>query len=329
MSSSREPSRYAKYNLDPLLGVATYPLGFHLLVLCGTELPLRIMMRNRGFQRLRVGRVQYYFHPGRQDRTPKRDRDSRSETGRLPIIFVHGIGVGLIAYMGIIDHFLESGRPILLPEIPYVSGFRPWQSPNAVLSPSVVTSTMVDMLATHGFFRGTFVGHSYGTVWLSYMVKYARQAVAAVCFLDPICFGLHYPRLTKQFVYVRPDPGSISYMVRTDVIVNWTIQRSFPWAWIILFAEQLEHIPCSVFLSESDMLVPAAKVEEYMRNHSFPIRDFEAADAAHFSDKAGINVAVFRGDCHGGWTERPSATSPKIAQCVEILTSRAEEWKES
>merc|ERR1712232_735187 len=61
----REPKRYAKYSSDPLLGIGTFPLGFQIGVIGATEIPLRILMRNRGFMRLRTGSVTYYYHPGK------------------------------------------------------------------------------------------------------------------------------------------------------------------------------------------------------------------------------------------------------------------------
>jgi hypothetical protein len=151
--SRKEPQRYAKYSSDPLLGIATYPLGFHILVLGLTEIPLRVMMSNRGFERRCVGPVAYYFHPGTDqtdetfadmaaDSPPQGVDESSCSSRNIPIVFVHGIGIGLIPYVPLIDYLLKTGRPILLPEIPYVSGFRPWQSPNSVLSPAVVTSTV-------------------------------------------------------------------------------------------------------------------------------------------------------------------------------------------
>lgn len=305
------PQRFAMYSTDPLLGIATYPLGFHLLILALTEIPLRaILLLRKGFVKKRIGPVSYYFHPGKpKDAIDAYDTDadsygdnlsdSDSSTGDaddvIPIVFVHGIGIGLVAYLPLIDALLATGRPLLLPEIPYVSGFRPWQSPNAVLSPQVVTSTLSAMLASHGFLRATFIGHSYGTTWLSYMCKYAEHAVAALMFLDPICFCLHAPRLTKSFVYLRPDPGTISYIIRTDVIVNWTIQRSFPWAWVVLFTEQIR-VPTTVFLSSNDMLVPADKVESYLRDRSVPVCDFDQVNASHFESDAVVNSVVFRGD---------------------------------
>jgi pimeloyl-ACP methyl ester carboxylesterase len=288
----RKPQRFAKYSSDPLLGIATYPLGFHLLVLGLTEIPLRLLMYKRGFERRVMGPVAYYFHPGRNaddgfDTDVGKEQDFRDKVdaadgeGNTPIVFVHGIGIGLIPYMPLMDALMATGRPILLPEIPYVSGFRPFQSPNGVLSPAVVCSTMTAMLASHGYLSATWMGHSYGTSWLSYMCKYAPKAVSALLFLDPICFCLHVPYLTKQFVYMRPDPGTVSYMVRTDVIVNWTIQRSFPWAWVILFTEQIK-VPCTVFLSAKDALVPAAKIEEYFKSKHIPIQDFDNCDEEFF-----------------------------------------------
>lgn len=143
-----EPKRYAKYSSDPLFGIATYPLGFHLLVLGASEIPLRVLLRRRGFERRCVGPVTYYYHRGRESKSlytndsevyglPPRDKSKKT-----PLVFVHGIGIGLIVYLPVIDALLESGRPVLLPEIPYVSGFRPWQSSNSVLSPAVVASTV-------------------------------------------------------------------------------------------------------------------------------------------------------------------------------------------
>lgn len=312
----KEPQHFAKYSSDPLLGIATYPLGFHLLILGGTEIPLRILMAKRGFTRNVCGAVSYYFHPG----SSTDDDDELGE--KMPIAFVHGIGIGLIAYMPLIDRLLATGRPIILPEIPYVSAFRPWQSPNAVLQPAVVTSTMTAILATHGFMLATWVGHSYGTSWLSYMCKYAPNAVAALLFLDPVCFCLHLPRLTKSFVYTRADPGTISYLVRTDIMTNWTVQRSFPWAWIDLFVEHIE-VPCSIYLSERDALVPSNKIAEYLRSKDIPIREFQGHAPDDF-DGASINCTVFLGVGHGDWTENTVLTVPDIANSVEVLCRRAE-----
>jgi len=319
----KEPQRFAKYSSDPLNGIATYPLCLHVLLLGGTEIPLRIMMRRRGFERRQVGPVSYYFHPGSSDE----ELD--------PLVFVHGIGIGLLTYVPLIDGLLQTKRPIYLPEIPYVCGFRPWQSSDAVLQPSVVTSTMVAMLASHGHLHAGWMGHSYGTSWLSSVLQSAPETVRAALFLDPIPFLLHAPRLTKQFVYTQPDPSAISYILRTDLMVNRTIQRSFPWSKISLFAEDI-HVPCGIVLSEQDLLVPAAKIERYTANLGAVVQDFEDVRQELLQDKRQdacsarhphLECTLIRGDGHGDWTERPSETTPVLVYMMESLLRKANKDK--
>jgi len=330
---AEEPKRFAKYSHDPLLGLSTYPLMFHILILGATDGMLRILMKRRGFERKRIGPISYYFHPGRSAEYGGSDRNEDP----VPVIFCHGIGVGLIYYLSLIDSLLISGRPLFLPEIPYVSGFRPWQSPNSILPPAAVTSTLSAMLATHGYLSAAFIGHSYGTSWLSYVCKYAPSVVEAVLFLDPICFCLHYACLTKHFVYHRADPGSTSYMIRTDVMINWTIQRSFPWTRISLFipdqlpsseddvdggwGEGCSSVPCAVFLSEHDVLVPTGRVLKYLASKGSPVRDYDGEEAvaryvsdvvkgpSSMSPKDEVlppaSVTLFRGLGHGDWIDDP------------------------
>jgi pimeloyl-ACP methyl ester carboxylesterase len=243
---------------------------------------------------------------------------STPDSALTPIVFVHGIGIGLISYLPLIDQLLASRRPILLPEIPYVSGFRPWQSSSSVLQPAVVCGTMTAMLATHGWMEATWIGHSYGSTWLSCMCKYSPHAVAGLVFLDPICFCLHLPRLTKSFVYCRPDPGTVSYVIRTDMIVNWTIQRAFPWAWVSLFVDQIQ-VSCSFFLSEKDALVPADNVEDYFRRNKIPVEDHDRIIGSPTHFRHPISCTVFRGDGHGDWTDRPSEKTALIAAAVEYI----------
>ena len=203
-----------------------YPLFFHMLMYFCTDTLLRGFLRQRKFERKRVGKLVYYYY------CPE-DVDLKA----TPIVFCHGIGVGIFPYLAFIDRLAKLKRPLYLPEINYVSGFRILQNLNTdtILPPHSVVSHVVSMMAKHGHSRAVFSGHSYGTTWLSYIAKYAKRYVEGLIFLDPICFCLHDPHLTKQFVYHRANPGSVSYIIRSDVHVHWTIQRCFPWKQISLF----------------------------------------------------------------------------------------------
>ena len=223
--------RYANYSQDPLVGIRTYPLSFHLLMLFCTDTLLRVCLNRRGFKRYQVGQITYYYF------------SQTVQTTSTPIVFCHGIGIGLIPYLRFIDLLLELKRPILLPEIPYVTGFRIWRNLNSdsVLPPHSVASNIISMLASHGHIKALFIGHSYGTSWLSFICKHAKDIIDSVVFLDPICFCLHQPFLTKQFVYHRANPGSVSYIIRSDVNVHWTIQRCFPWHQVSLFTGKFKN----------------------------------------------------------------------------------------
>ncbi len=167
-----EPPRYLKYSADPLMDISSYPLMFHILILAVTDGGLRCVMKMRGFQRLRVGPILYYYHPGKAQSDGRPNNEE--ETDDVPIVFCHGIGIGVIFYMTLVDELLKLGKPLILPEIPYVSGFRPWQGPNCVLPPAAVTSTLMSILACQGYSRAAFMGHSYGTSWVSFMVRTCR-----------------------------------------------------------------------------------------------------------------------------------------------------------
>lgn len=168
LGSNKEPTRYLKYSADPIMDVSSYPLMFHILILLVTDGGLRFMMKMRGFQRLRVGPISYYYHPGSKSQKAADNEESEN----IPIVFCHGIGVGIIFYISLVDELLKLGRPLIFPEISYVSGFRPWQGPNCVLPPAAVTGTLMSILAFHGYSRGAFMGHSYGTSWVSFMVSH-------------------------------------------------------------------------------------------------------------------------------------------------------------
>ena len=173
LGSNKEPTRYLKYSADPIMDVSSYPLMFHILILLVTDGGLRFMMKMRGFKRLRVGPISYYYHPGNKSQQPNHNSE-HEEKEAIPIVFCHGIGIGIMFYISLVDELLKLGRPLIFPEISYVSGFRPWQGPNCVLPPAAVTGTLMSILAYHGYSRGAFMGHSYGSSWVSFMVSLQR-----------------------------------------------------------------------------------------------------------------------------------------------------------
>jgi len=128
-------------------------------------------------------------------------------------------------------------------------------------------------------------------------------------------------------------------------MVNWTIQRGFPWARISLF---LEEIPCkcAMFLSEEDALAPANKIKNSSWRNGLSVQDYHiviswqewyenertlgesmsASNSFNGSDSVKIttfendfHVTVFRWDGHGDWTDRLSSKQSIIVWEVDVL----------
>jgi hypothetical protein len=113
-------------------------------------------------------------------------------------------------------------------------------------------------------------------------------------------------------------------MIRTDVTINWTIQRGFPWARISLFTEQIPCVPCAIFLSERDQLVPSTKVENYLRKKGAIVKSADEAGFDHYTSFAQqghpINLTIFRGQGHGDWPLETSTNRLVADAAAAILT---------
>lgn len=216
------------------------------------------------------------------------------------------------------------GRPMFLPVVNTVSAFQPWVFPNKNLTPHQVATSLSMMLASHGYSKATFSAHSFGTFWMSYMVKYAPDFVASLVFLDPVNFCLYNHHLARQAIYNCPDPGDIGYMVLTDMMVNWSFQRSFSWARVNLFVEDIGDIPFSIFLSSEDRIAPSKIQESYLRRRGGcdVLKDYDQVEAKDHS--AGNSVIVFRGYDHGLWMMNPLKTMPQVVEAMEVLSWRVE-----
>lgn len=107
---------------------------------------------------------------------------------KKPIVFIHGIGAGLMCYISFVSKLLTVDAPIFFIELP-------WVSMHCIEEVPTMQETIRDiqnMLDRHGFEDAVFVAHSLGTAITSWAVKYMSKHVASVIFLDPICFMLHY-----------------------------------------------------------------------------------------------------------------------------------------
>lgn len=211
-------------------------------------------------------------------------RPHRSTT-KLPIIFIHGIGVSL------------SVRSCLLKLNPFKIGLWPYvkflqnlaeQDPDVgiiaieILPISCrITRPPPDSQATckgiekildsHKWDKFVVVSHSYGTAITAYMLRSTTLSprISATLLVDPINFLLHHPSVAYNFLYRTPKSANewqLWYFASRDPDIARTLSRHFFWYECILWKEDLVGKKFAVVLSEKDQIVDAKSVRKYLTN---------------------------------------------------------------
>lgn len=126
-------------------------------------------------QEIEEGRISYWFRDGNRK--------------KKPIVFIHGIGAGLMCYTTFLHHLLTLDNPIFLIELPFVA----MRCVEDIPTMYEISHDIQQMLARHEFQNATFVAHSLGSAVTSWCLQHIPKSVASVILLDPICFMLHYP----------------------------------------------------------------------------------------------------------------------------------------
>ncbi len=127
--------------------------------------------------------------------------ESRPLVKKMPIVFIHGIGIGYPHYLGLVAA-LPTDVDVYLVEWPNVAMQMSATGP----TPDECIEAIVKLFAAHGHTQGCFVAHSLGTVMISWLLKDPRSAklVASTVIMDPVSFLLCDPTVATNFVYRQP-----------------------------------------------------------------------------------------------------------------------------
>ena len=203
-------------------------------------------------------------------------RPHRSRT-KLPIVFIHGIGIGLLPYIPFLRELAAQDPDvgILAIEILPISMHITEQP----LARDAICDAIERILNAHGLRRIVLAGHSYGTAISAYLLR--RQwgsvdrslilptpttpliqqprpgsadhvsigdgndggdLIAATLLMDPIPFLLHYPAVAYNFIYRQPryaNEWQLWYFASRDADISRTLSRHFFWYECILFREDV------------------------------------------------------------------------------------------
>lgn len=240
----------ARLTLDPVRAVHR-PLAFYAGVKCMSWI-LGLILRAQGFQRYQSGRMWYWYR-----RWP--------DAGHPPLVFVHGIGIGILPYYWFLSRLWVT-RPMFILEVPYVS----MQLTSVNMTVDETVDAVDDMMRTHQVQHACIMGHSFGSIIAAWIIKSLPHRVSSIVLLDPVCFLLFLPDVCCNFVYATPRSRLrdwlVHYFAKRELHVSHTLSRHFWWHRNILWAEELPPtVPTTVLLSGRDEIAPAASVREYLQ----------------------------------------------------------------
>ncbi|KAI9804009.1 MAG: hypothetical protein M1833_000290 [Piccolia ochrophora] len=193
---------------------------------------------------------------------------------KLPILFIHGIGIGLYPYVPFLAGLNRNADPdddddgqvgIIAVEILPVS----FRMTHKALGRTEMCRQIETILLRHGFEKVVVVSHSYGSVITTHLLQDPQISmhVASVVLVDPVSILLHLPDVAYNFTYRTPRAANelqLWYFASKDMAVAHTLSRSFFWAENILWIEDAGTRPLSVFLGGRDLIVDTAQVWRYL-----------------------------------------------------------------
>ncbi|KAJ1324556.1 alpha/beta fold hydrolase [Microdochium nivale] len=237
---------------------------------------------------------------------------------KIPIVFLHGIGIGLWPYVPFFSALAKSQPEdaqigVIAIEMLPIS-MRITSDPLQKLE---YLQNVTAILDAHGWSRFTLVTHSYGSAVASHVFSslVLGPRVEATVMIDPVSIMLHLPDVAFNFTRRQPKRANewmLWYFASMDPGVAHCLGRHFHWKESIAWKDDLLSMPSrsvsglqqrrvAVCLAEQDLIVDTLAVARYLtgddkwRPSSATLTSVVASqrEVAEFLSHDGIEVAWF------------------------------------
>ncbi|KAL7354287.1 hypothetical protein ACKS0A_05373 [Histoplasma ohiense] len=211
-----------------------------------------------GANKSHAKRLTYWYRP-------------HTSCNKLPILFLHGIGIGLYPYVNFLAELNQQDVDgdgevgIIAVEILHIS----FRIAGGALTKDEFCMQLWTVLQSHGFDEFVLVSHSYGSVITTHLLHSLEfsNRITSVIMVDPVSILLHLPDVAYNFMIRKPklaNEWQLWYFASKDAGVAHTISRHFFWSENILWKEDIAHYRSTIFLSDRDLLVDASQVYMYL-----------------------------------------------------------------
>ena len=193
-----------------------------------------------------------------------------TSTTRLPVLFIHGIGIGLYPYASFLaelNHATEADGDvgIIAVEIMPIS----FRITHAALVKEEMCTEIMKILRKHKWEKFVLVTHSYGSVIATHLLRdqTVSNMISSTLLIDPVTFLLHHPDVAYNFTFRKPKRANeyqLHYFGSMDMGVAHTLFRTFFWSENILWKHDISGRQVTVVLSAKDLIVNTDAVGRYL-----------------------------------------------------------------
>ncbi len=238
------------------------PLIFYIAIWCQNIASYAVVSR-MGYVAKQAGGTRYWFRPARHSNSNSNDPKLKK---LQPVVFLHGIGVGISQNLPLLRN-LHEDREVYLVELPWVC-LRLGEKPP---SPDEFVRTIEFMLSSHGRW-GTgacFIGHSYGTYAVAWVLRKRPKLVRSMMLIEPVCLLLFSYHVCYNFLY-NPNNKiwgrSAMWLAGKEMTVAHTLTRHFWWQSNTLLVRDFPQFSC-VMLSDNDFICPSRQIRAWLASY--------------------------------------------------------------
>lgn len=292
LDNGRGPAKSLRLTIDDIH--TTYrPLLWYIIVFFVDQFTHQVLLRWYGFEYHARSPLASddVFPPRPQTISAKRQspvpnlsywmQPHQAGSDAKPIVFLHGIGIGLLPYMRFLAQVRKASKSngkgvgIIAVELLPIS----FRLTEPLPSRIELVEQMARILDFHQWKEITLVSHSYGSVISTHMLHspLMQHRIASVVLIDPVTIMLHLPNVAYNFTRRSPKTANewqLWYYASTDPGVAHCLGRHFFWRENIIWRDQLLDVvrdgakqgtrKVAVSLSGRDLIVDTASVAKYL-----------------------------------------------------------------
>lgn len=204
---------------------------------------------------------------------------------RLPVVFLHGVGIGLQAYVEFLSELdtalngsssADDKVGIMAIEFMAISS----RLTHAVPRRAEFLKQMHQIFDKYSFEQVVLVNHSYGSIASSHILTddSLSARISSVLMIDPVTILLHLPDVAYNFTIRKPKHANewqLWYFASMDPGIAHTLGRHLFWYESVLWRDRIVALVSrgmnfTVSLSKRDLIVDTPAVAKYLLQNDKP-----------------------------------------------------------